>query len=99
MESISDKIKRICKENGVKQEVIASELGITQGTLAGKLANNDNIKYKLLLDIANTLEMSVIDIITYPDKYIKQSVCKECKKKSDTIDNLNKYIRILETKT
>ena len=99
MDSISDKIKQICKENGLKQEVIASELGITQGTLAGKLAKNDNVKYKLLLDIANILNVSVIDIITFPDKYIKQSVCEECKKKSETIENLNKYIRLIETKT
>ena len=97
METISENIKKICKEHGVKQEVIAKEMGLTQGTLSGKLANGDNIKYSLLLEIANIAKIPVIDIITYPDKYVPETAqCSSCKEKDEIIRNLNNYIKTLE---
>ena len=99
METISKKLKAICKENGVKQEVIAKELGITQGTLSGKLSNGDDIKYSLLLEISNITKIPIIDIITYPEKYIpKQSQCEKCEEKDEIIRNLNNYIKTLDVK-
>jgi len=99
MEDISKKIKQICKENGLKQEFIAHKLGITQGTLAGKLANGNEIKYSLILEISNITKIPIIDIIAYPDKYVPEvNMCSDCAEKKEVIRNLNNYIKVLETK-
>ena len=99
MDDISSKIKQVCKENGYKQEYIANKLGITQGTLAGKLAKGDDIKYSLLLEISNITKIPIIDILTYPEKYVPEiKHCSSCNEKDDVIRNLNNYIKILETK-
>ena len=99
MDDISSKIKRVCKENGYKQEYIANKLGITQGTLAGKLAKGDDIKFSLLLEISNITKIPIIDILTYPEKYVLEiKHCASCNEKDDVIRNLNNYIKILETK-
>jgi transcriptional regulator with XRE-family HTH domain len=99
MEDISLNIKQICKENGYKQDFIADKMGITQGTLSGKLLNGNDIKYSLLLEISNITGISVIDIITYPVKYApKTDDCVNCHEKEETIRNLNNYIRILDKK-
>ena len=99
MSNISENIKQICKENGYKQEYIAKKLGVTQGTLAGKLSNDNNIKYSLILEISNITKIPIIDIIAYPEKYVlKIDQCSQCKEKDDIVRNLNNYIKILETK-
>ena len=90
MEDISLNIKQICKQNGYKQDFIANEMGITQGTLSGKLLNGNDIKYSLLLEISNITKIPVIDIITYPVKYVpEEDSCTKCKDKEKTIENLN----------
>ena len=96
MDDIFIKIEAARKEAGVKQEVLAKMLGVTQGTYSGYLTQNQDIKYGLLLDIANKLNMSVIDIITWPQKYVpKSDTCDKCKEKDDIIKNLNNYIKLL----
>lgn len=99
METIEKKLKAICKEKGVKQDVIAKELGITQGTLSGKLKKGDDIKYSLLLEIANIAKIPIIDIITYPEIYVpKQKQCEKCEEKDEIIRHLTNYIKTLEKK-
>jgi len=99
MEDISLNIKQICRQNGYKQDFIANEMGITQGTLSGKLLNGNDIKYSLLLEISNITKIPVIDIITYPLKYVPETDnCINCREKEETIRNLNNYIRVLEGK-
>jgi len=99
MNTIAENIEAIRKKIGVKQEVLAERLGITQGTYSGYLTQNQDIKYGLILDIANILGVSIVDIITYPDKYVlKSGQCQDCIEKDKTIKNLNEYIEILRKK-
>jgi len=99
MNNIVSNIKSLMKEVGVKQEVLAEQMGITQGTFSGYLTQNQDIKYGLLLDIANKLGVSVVDIITYPDKYVPENEsCVKCKEKDEIIKNLSDYIKLLTKK-
>jgi transcriptional regulator with XRE-family HTH domain len=99
MNNILKNIETIRKEKRINQDVLAEMLGITQGTYSGYLTQNKDIRYGLLLDIANKMDVSVIDIITYPDKYVPQSEqCLACKEKDLIIRNLNEYINILKKK-
>ena len=99
MNNIRENIEKIRKEKRINQEVLAEMMGITQPTYSGYITQNKDIRYSLLLEIANKLNVSVIDIVAYPDKYvIETDKCVECKEKDKVIKNLNKYIETLEKK-
>ena len=99
MNEIALSIEAIRKEKGINQEVLAERLGISQGTYSGYLTRNQDLKYKQILEIADKLDVPVIDIITYPDVYVKkEDKCTQCKNKDSIINNLNKYIGLLEDK-
>ena len=99
MSNIFRNIEAVRKKVGVKQEVLAEMLGVKQGTYSGYLTQNQDIRYGLLLAIANKLNVSIIDIITWPDKYVPESTtCENCKEKDEIIKNLNNYIKILTNK-
>ena len=99
MNSIFENIEGIRKEKRVNQDVLAERLGITQGTYSGYLTQNKTIRYDLLLEIANKLNVSIIDIITYPEKYVPENEqCEKCKEKDLIIKNLLEHIEFLKSK-
>lgn len=103
MENIMENIEAIRKEKHIKQSVIAAELNITQGAYSHYVRRNQDIKYGVILRIANKLECDVVDIIKYPEHWInenslKQTECEQCKQKDAIIKNLNKCIELLESK-
>ena len=99
MESILKQIELIRKEKGVKQTVIAERLGIKQNTYSNYINRSGDIPYSRLSQIADKLGVSVIDIITYPVKYVPEvKNCENCQEKNETIKNLNNYIKVLENK-
>jgi len=90
MVDIRENIKGICKEKGVKQEVIAKQMKITQGSFSQRLTRNDDIKYSFLLEIANILGVDIVDIIKYPVKYVPEvKSCANCQERDRIIENLN----------
>ena len=100
MNNIVSNIEEIRKKKGIKQEVLAEKLGISQPTYSGYLTRNKDLKYQQILDIADKLDVSVISIITYPDEYVlKEDRCADCKQRDITINSLNHYIKILEEKS
>ena len=97
MNTIASNIEAVRKKAGVKQEDLAKRLGVSQGTYSGYLTQNQDIKYGLILEIANKLGVPVVDIITYPDEYvIKSDSCMDCAKRDKTIENLNEYIEMIK---
>lgn len=95
MEDIRENIKAICKEKGLKQEVIAEKFGITQSSFSQKLTRNNDIKYGFLLKIATILHVDIIDIIKYPVKYVpEENSCSSCQEKDKIIANLNDLLDI-----
>jgi len=99
MVNLTENINALIKKSGETQDFIASKLGIKQGTLSQKIGQNNSIKYKTLLDIANILDIRVIDIITYPDIYTPlQQSCESCEQLRLEIKHLSEYIEILKEK-
>lgn len=100
METIQQKIEAIRKEKGIKQSVIAEKLGVGQSTYSLYFTRNMDMKWNLILRIAYILGVSIVDLVTYPVKYVpldeKPKECSECRKKDLIIENLNNYIEILK---
>ena len=102
MNEILANIEAIRKEKGVKQEVLAERLGIQQSVYSRIFQVQDDIKLSKLLQICNILDVSLVDVITWPVKYVPESQqpkpCPSCAEKDTIIANLNKYIAVLEKK-
>lgn len=102
MIEILKNIEAIRKEKGIKQEEMGRRLGVTQMAYSNYVNRNLDIPYSRLEQIAKALGVSVVDIVSWPEKYIPESsispTCEECEKKQITIDNLNKLISVYETK-
>lgn len=102
MNEILANIETVRKEKGVKQEVLAERLGIQQSVYSRIFQVQDDIKLSKLLQICNILDVSLVDVITWPVKYVPESQqpkpCASCAEKDTIIANLNKYIAVLEKK-
>ena len=70
MENVIENIEAIRREKGIKQEVIAQELGVSQAAYSNYVTRNSDIYYRRLSRIANAMGVSVIDVITYPKKFV-----------------------------
>ena len=82
MNKILTNIDIIRRNKGFSQEYIASKIGMKQAGFSLIMSGERELKYRTLLHIANVLQVSVIDIITYPDKYHLQ---KEENVSTDTV--------------
>lgn len=100
MNQIYKNIEIIRKKKDIKQDVVAAKMGIAQGSYSQLFTRNKDIKFNRLIEIAKILDVPVIDIITYPIKYVPENSqnfdCQNCKDKDDIIRHLNNYIKILE---
>ena len=73
MKSILENIKAIRNQKGLSQEFMASEIKIEQASY-GLIENGKRqLKYKTLEQIAIIFKMPVIDIITYPDVFVRKT--------------------------
>lgn len=70
MNGILRNIDAIRRNKGYSQEYLASQIGIKQAGFSLIMSGERELKYNTLLQIANALQESVIDIIAYPEKYI-----------------------------
>jgi len=70
MENILENIEIIRKQKGIKQSVMAEKLGINQSAYSNIVTRNTDIPFGRLSQIADILGVSVVDIITYPKRYI-----------------------------
>ena len=102
MNQILANIEAIRKEKGLKQAVMAERLGMAQSSYSRYFTDADDMKLSMLLQISDILEVSLVDIITWPEKYVPQDEgtpnCEECRKKDEIIENLNLLIRQLRLK-
>lgn len=70
MNDILRNIDAIRRNKGYSQEYLASQIGIKQAGLSLIMSGERELEYNTLLQIANALQESVIDIIAYPEKYV-----------------------------
>ncbi len=97
MIDIIKNIEEIRSKKGIKQAEIGRELGTSQSGYSNYVNRNTDMPFSRLSHIADVLGVSVVDIITWPIKYVPSDMvapeCEECKKKDEIIDNLNELIR------
>ena len=94
MRSVNENMDVIAKQNGLTQEKLGKLWGMQQAN-AGKILNGKiGLKYSYLESFANQVGMSVVDVITWPDKYVPKdgSYTAEDRQKDSIIANLNGYI-------
>lgn len=90
-------LEAIRKEKGIKQATLAEMLGVHQNTYSGYLTKTGDLKISRLSQICDKLNIKMIDVITYPEKYVPESnECTKCKEKEDIIRHLSNYIDLLE---
>lgn len=81
MEKIIQNIKSIRGQLGVSQEYIAEQLGITQSAYAYIEQGQRRLAYDTVEKIAATFNMSVVDLITYPEKWVNSAEIAASQKK------------------
>ena len=74
---IAKNIREIRLQKSINQQVIADALGLDVAVVSNIEQGKRDLKFKDLEKISNALGMSVIDLITFPDKYIKAESIKE----------------------
>ena len=70
MNSILENIDTIRRNKGYSQEYIATQIGMKQAGFSLIMSGERELKYNTLLQIAKVLQLSVIDLITFPEKYV-----------------------------
>lgn len=70
IKSIYDKIVQIRKEKGISQEFMAEQLGIEQSTYGKIERGTIKLTIEKLELISEVFQISLIDIVTYPEKYV-----------------------------
>ena len=71
MKNIHNNIKSLRNKLGYSQEYVAKQLNMTQSGYGYIEDGKRELKYRMLYDIAEVLNINIIDLITYPDKYEK----------------------------
>lgn len=71
MNKILENVEEIRKMKGLSQIELCEKLGIKQPAYSHCINKTDDIKLSTLQRIADILEVSLVDIIIYPDKYEK----------------------------
>lgn len=102
MIEIQKNIEAVRKEKGIKQIEMGRRLKVSQSAYSNYVNRDLDIPFGRVVDIANALGISLVDLITYPEHYVSEKSitpeCEECKRKQETIDNLNAFIQVLKTK-
>jgi len=70
MKNVLENIKNIRELRGYSQDYLAELMGVTQSAYARFERGATKTDLKTISLFAQTMEMNIIDIITYPDKYI-----------------------------
>lgn len=68
--NVVENIKRLRTEKGVPQKKIADALNVDIAVISNIENGKRELKVSELEIISNCLEVSVIDLFTYPEKYI-----------------------------
>lgn len=65
-------IAKIRTIRNITKRAMANEIGINEGSYARLESGQIALSYEYLARIASIFNMSVIDVVTYPDVYVKQ---------------------------
>lgn len=96
-------IEAIRQEKGIKQSEMGKRLGTTQSGYSNFVNRNTDMPFSRISQIADILGVSVVDIVTWPIKYIPEGqasspACEECRKKDEIIDDLRELLNVYKQK-
>lgn len=72
-EDVLTNIQKILREKGISQAELSRLTEIDPATISKTFSGAAQLKVNTLSKIATSLKMSVVDIITYPDRYVRIS--------------------------
>lgn len=94
-------LKAILKERGILQKNVALAMGVTDSAVSNWFKRDDEVKFSKITQICEKLNISIVDVVTYPKKYIPEEeinpTCEECMRKDEIIENLTELLRIYKT--
>ena len=70
-DEIVSNIQKILKDKEITQADLSRHTEIDPATISKILSGAAQLKINTLSKIATSLDMSVVDILTYPDKYVR----------------------------
>lgn len=82
--SILNNIIKIRNDRGFKQATVAEGIFVDYSTYSKIESGQIKLSTERLEELANFFDMDIIDIITYPNKYVSLSEAPESIKKSHT---------------
>ena len=102
MIDIIKNIEDIRQSKGIKQSEMGKKLGTTQSGYSNFVNRNTDMPFSRITQIADILGVSVIDIVTWPVKYVPEGEsvpeCEKCKEKDEIIANLNELLNVYKQK-
>ena len=102
MIDIIKNIEEIRKQKGIKQAEMGRRLGVSQTGYSNYVNRTLDMPFSRLSSIADALGVSVVDIVTWPVKYIPEDQvkpeCEKCKEKDEIISNLNLLLDVYKKK-
>lgn len=85
IQKVIDNLRKIIVDKGLTQATMASYLDIDASQFSKILNGITHLRVEHLAKIARNLNMSVIDILTYPEKYVPSNQAEDPIKASITI--------------
>lgn len=83
---VIDNIKNIRLEKGIIQEVLADALNFDVANYSRIENGKQELKVSQLEIIANVLEVDIIDLFTYPKKFVDQNLIDKAERISVTFE-------------
>ena len=102
MIDVKKNLRRILEERGILQKQVAVALGVSDQAISNWFNGTEDVKLSKITQICEAAGISIIDVLTYPEKYVPESQakpdCEECKKKDEIIENLTELLTIYKKK-
>lgn len=76
-EKIIDNIRKIMRDRNLTQATMAEYLGTSESQFSKILSGNVKLSIQQLENLANSLSVREIDIITYPEVYVSTEQSKQ----------------------
>lgn len=72
-QKIIENLRKIRNEKNLTQAAVGNYASISESQMSRIMSGGNNLSIDQLEEIASGLKMSVVDIITYPEKYVPKS--------------------------
>lgn len=73
-EKVIANINKILNDSGLTQSYLSDIIGVTEGNMSKLLHGKTKLSFNTLSKIASAFSMREIDVITWPQKYLQNTV-------------------------